>query len=412
MDVEFGSDFFAGNRERLRQLFTGTAPIVLTAYGQQQRAGDEAYPFKQDGSFWYLTGVDEPDVILVMDKGREYLIVPKREAVIETFDGAIDVAELSRRSGIKDVLNEKEGWKQLEARLKKVRHVATVAAPPAYIDFYGMYTNPARRRLITRIKEISPHAELLDLRQHLSRMRMVKQPVELSALQQAIDITNDTLKEVTKPAKLLKYAYEYELEADITRGFRRRGSQDHAFSPIVAGGIRACTMHHTANDAALASDELVILDVGASYNHYQADIARTISLNGKPSRRQQQVHEAVAQAQDYAYSLLKPGVQLRDYEKQMEAFVGEKLRELGLIKSITHEGVRDHFFPHATSHFLGLDAHDAGDYDEPLRPGVVLTVEPGIYIRSEAIGVRIEDDVLITEDGCEVLSKKLPRDLV
>jgi Xaa-Pro aminopeptidase len=275
-----------------------------------------------------------------------------------------------------------------------------------------MYTNPARRRLITRIREINPHADLLDLRQHLSRMRMVKQPIELQALQRAIDITNDTLKEVTKPAKLLKYAYEYELEADITRGFRRRGSEGHGFSPIVAGGIRACTLHHIANDAALASDELVILDVGASYNHYVADISRTISLNGKPSRRQQQVHEAVATAQDYAYSLLKPGVQLRDYEKQMEAFVGEKLRELGLIKSITHEAVRDHFFPHATSHFLGLDAHDAGDYEEPLKPGVVLTVEPGIYIRAEAIGVRLEDDVLITEDGCEVLSKKLPRELI
>jgi Xaa-Pro aminopeptidase len=411
MNVEFGSDFFSGNRERLRQLFTGTAPIVLTAHGQVQRAGDEPHPFKQDGSFWYLTGVDDPDVILVMDKGREYLIVPKREAVIEVFDGAIDVAELSRRSGIKDVLNEKEGWKQLETRLKKVQHVATLAAPQPYIEFLGMYTNPARKRLISRIKEINPEADLLDLRQHLSRMRMVKQPIELEALQQAIGNTSDTLREVTRPAKLAKYAYEYELEADITRSFRRRGSEGNAFSPIVAGGIRACTMHHISNDSQLSSDELVILDVGASYNHYAADIARTISLNGKPSRRQQQVHEAVCEAQDYAYSLLKPGVLMREYEKQMEAFIGEKLRELGLIKSITREAVRGHFFPHATSHFLGLDPHDAGDYDEPLKAGVVLTVEPGIYIRDEAIGVRIEDDVLITETGNVVLSKKLPREL-
>ncbi|HSW98504.1 MAG TPA: Xaa-Pro aminopeptidase [Candidatus Saccharimonadales bacterium] len=411
MEVEFGSDFFAANRERLRQLFTGTAPIVLTAFGAQQRSADEAYPFKQDGSFWYLTGVDEPDVILVMDKGREYLIVPKREAVIETFDGAIDTEDLARRSGIKDVLTEKEGWKQLEARLKKVRHVATLAAPQAYLDFYGMYTNPARRRLIARIKEINPHADLLDLRQHLSRMRMVKQPLEIQALQRAIDITAESIKEVTRPVRLAKYAYEYELEADITRGFRRRGAEGHGFSPIVAGGARACTLHNVANNAALASDELVILDIGASYNHYVADISRTISLNGRPSRRQQQVHEAVQQAQDYAYSLLKPGVLLREYEKQIEAFVGEKLRELGLIKSITQEAVRAQYFPHATSHFLGLDAHDAGDYDEPLKPGTVITVEPGIYIRAEAIGVRIEDDVLITEDGCEVLTRKLPREL-
>jgi Xaa-Pro aminopeptidase len=410
MSVEFASDFFSANRERLRQLFTGTAPIVLTAYGQLQRAGDESYPFKQDGSFWYLTGIDDPDVILVMDKGREYLIVPKREAVIEVFDGAIDPVELSRRSGIKDVLNEKEGWKQLESRLRKVQHVATLAANPAYIEYLGMYTNPARRHLIRRLKQINPDVDLLDLRQHLGRMRMVKQPIELEALQQAIDITNDTLRELTRPAKLVKYAHEYEIEADVSRGFRRRAAEGHGFSPIVAGGIRACTLHRIANDGPLSSDELVILDVGASYAHYVADISRTISLNGKPSHRQQQVHGAVCEAQDYAYSLLRPGVHLKEYEKQMEAFVGEKLRELGLVKSITSEAVRE-FFPHATSHFLGLDAHDAGDYDEPLKPGVVITVEPGIYIRDEAIGVRIEDDVLITEDGVEVLSKGLSRSL-
>ncbi|HSX35199.1 MAG TPA: Xaa-Pro peptidase family protein, partial [Candidatus Saccharimonadales bacterium] len=350
MTVEFGSDFFSGNRERLRQLFTGTAPIVLTGNGLQQRAGDESYPFKQDSSFWYLTGIDVPGVILVMDKGREYLIVPHREAVIEAFDGAIDVAELTRRSGIKEVLNEKEGWKQLDARLKKVRHVATLAAAPAYIEYMGMYTSPARRRLIRRIKEVNADADLLDLRQHLSRMRMVKQPLELEAIQQAIDITNESLKEVTRPAKLSKYAYEYEIEADIMRGIRRRGAEGGSFEPIVASGIRACTMHHILNNAALASDELVILDIGASYGHYASDIARTLSLGGKPSRRQQQVHEAVCEAQDYAFSLLKPGVLYRDYEKQMEAFVGEKLRELGLIKSITHEAVREAFFPHATSH--------------------------------------------------------------
>ncbi|HKU18672.1 MAG TPA: Xaa-Pro peptidase family protein [Candidatus Saccharimonadales bacterium] len=410
MTAKFGSEFFAGNRERLRQLFTGTAPIVITANGQLQRAGDEAYPFKQDSSFWYLTGVDDPDVVLVMDKGREYLIVPRREAVIEVFDGAIDPAELTRRSGIQEVLTEKEGWKQLAARLKRVQHVATLAANPAYIDHYGMFTNPARRRLIRRLKQANPALELLDLRQHLARMRTVKQPAELAALQQAIDITIETLKEVIRPKQLAKYTYEYEIEADITRGFRRRGAEGHGFSPIVAGGLRACTMHHISNDATLASDELVVLDVGAAVTHYMADITRTISLNGKPSRRQQQIHEAVCDAQDYAYGLLKPGIMQREYEKEMEHFVGEKLRELGLIKSITSEDVRK-FFPHRTSHFLGLDAHDAGDYDEPLRPGTVLTVEPGIYVQGEAIGVRIEDDVLITETGCEILSSKLPREI-
>ena len=411
MSVSFGSDFFAGNRQRLCQLFTGKAPIVMTASGSLQKIGDEAYPFKQDSSFWYLTGIDLPDVVLVIDKGREYLIVPERDPVYEAFEGVLNLEELARRSGVDEVLSAKEGWKRLEARLKRVRHVATLAANPAYIDLFGMYTNPARRSLIRKLRKINSDLELLDLRQHIGRLRMVKQPLELEAIQEAIDNTCDTLREVTRPAKLSKYAYEYQLEADLTRGFRYRGGDGNAFAPVVAIGQNACTLHGKPSSTPLTSDEFLILDVGASSSHYCSDISRTLTVGGKLTHRQQQVFQAVAEAQDYAFSLLKPGVLLKEYEKQMEAYVGEKLRELGLIKSISHEAVRDGFFPHATSHFLGLDTHDVGDYDHPLEAGVVLAVEPGIYIRDEGIGVRIEDNVVITEDGCRLLSTKLPRTL-
>lgn len=408
----FTSDFFAGNRERLRQLFTGTAPIVLTANGSLQRASDEAYPFQQDANFWYLTGINEPGYILVIDKDKEYLIAPERSHVQETFDGAISTEDVAQRSGIATIVSYKEGWHRLENRLRKVQHVATLAAPASYIDVWGMHTNPARAVLVKQLRAINADVELLDLRTHLARMRMIKQPQELAALQQAIDITIDTLKEVTRPSHLAKYAYEYEIEADITRGFRRRGATGlagHAFTPIVAGGKRACTMHHVANDGALASDELIVLDVGADFSQYSADITRTV-ISGTPTRRQRTVHEAVLAVQEHAFSLLKPGVMLREYEEAVVAFMGEKLRELGLIKSITEESVRE-FFPHATSHFLGLNTHDAGDYDRPLEAGVVMTVEPGIYIQDEGIGVRIEDDILITEDGIRILTDRLPRHL-
>lgn len=411
MSALFGSDFFAGNRERLKNLFTGTAPIVLTAHGLLQKSADEFYPFRQDSNFWYLTGCNEHDVILVIDKDKEYLIVPARDPIVEAFDGAINTAKLSAISGIQDIVDEKEGWNRLKTRLKKVQHVATLAANKPYIEHSGMFSNPARARLIANMKEHNPDLKLLDLRQHLARMRMIKQPQEVEALRGAIDITIETLKEVSRPSRLAKYGYEYELEADITRGFRKRGAQGHAFSPIVAGGKRACTLHHIANDGALSSDELVVLDVGAYYQNYCADITRTVSLGERPSRRQQQIHQGVSDVQDYAYSLLKPGVDLQSYEKQVEKFMGEKLRELGLIKSIDHDAVR-RYFPHATSHFLGLDAHDAGDYGQPLSPGMVITVEPGIYVEEESIGVRIEDDVLITETGIEILSQRLPRELL
>jgi Xaa-Pro aminopeptidase len=231
----------------------------------------------------------------------------------------------------------------------------------------------------------------------------------LQAIQQAIDVTIDTLREITRPSALAKYAHEYEIEADLTRGFRKRGASGHSFEPIVAGGERACILHNVANNGELSSDELLLLDVGAEVNHYAADITRTISIVA-PSRRQQAVYDAVLEVQEFAFSLLKPGAFMKENEQKIEHFMGEKLRELGLIKTIEHDEVRK-FYPHATSHFLGLNVHDVGDYTKPLEPGMVLTVEPGVYIPEENIGIRIEDDVLITAEGYEVLTARLPRQL-
>lgn len=409
MESYFTSEFFAGNRKRLRELFTGTAPIVISANGLLQRGGDSGFNFAQDANFWYLTGLDEPDLVLVMDRDSEYLIVPSRDANREAFDGAVKDDALTRRSGIRTIYDDAEGWQQLGNRVKKVKHVATLAPPPAYVDHYGLYTNPARAATISRLKTYNTELQLLDLAPHLVRMRMVKQPAELAAIQAAIDVTLSSLRTAFTSSKRQKYAAEYELEAEITHGFRRQGATGHAFAPIVAGGPRACTLHNVSNNTPLSADELVVIDVGAEVEHYAADITRTISL-ARPSRRQQTVHTAVLESQEYAMSLLRPGVVLRDYEQQVEHFLGEKLRELGLIKTISHENVRA-FCPHATSHFLGLNVHDVGDYERPLEPGMVLTVEPGIYIPNESIGIRIEDDVLITDNGAKNLSQKLSREL-
>ena len=409
MGSRFTSEFFGNNRRRLRELFTGTAPIVVTANGMLQRGGDTTFTFAQDASFWYLTGLEDPDLVLVIDREKEYLIVPGRSTSRETFDGAIIDENLQSKSGIQEILDDKTGWDKLKARLLKVKHVATVAPPPAYIDFYGMYTNPARAALVQRLKTDNETLELLDLSPHLSRMRMIKQPEEIAAIQSAIDITNASIQEGVQKKRLQKYAYEYELEAKITGGFRKRGATGQGFDPIIAGGSRACQIHYLDNNQHFAADELVLIDVSAEVDHYAADIARTVSIS-TPNRRQQAVHEAVMEVQDFAFSLLKPGVLLKEYEEQVEHFMGEKLRELSLIKTIDSDSVRT-FFPHRTSHFLGLNAHDAGDYDRPLEAGVVMTVEPGIYIPAEGIGVRIEDDVIITTDSYKNLSRKLPRSL-
>lgn len=409
MESRFSSEFFANNRQRLRELFTGKAPIVMTANGLLQRGADSTHAFSQDANFWYLTGIDDPDIVLVMDRDKEYLIVPSRSASREAFDGAVANEPLTHRSGIKTVLNDKDGWERLGGRLKKVKHIATLAVLPPYVEQYGMYTNPARAALVAKLQSHNEQLELLDLHQHLTRMRMLKQPEELAAIQTAIDITVSTMKDALRPARLGKYGHEYEIEAELSRGFRRRGADGHSFEPIVAGGKRACTLHNVANNSALSADELVIIDTGAEVEHYAADITRTISLD-MPTKRQRTVHAAVLDVQNFALSLLGPGIVLKDYEQQVQHYMGEKLRELGLIKTINHDNIRK-FYPHGTSHFIGLNVHDAGEYDRPLEPGVVISCEPGIYIPAEGIGVRIEDDVLITVTGNKVLTAKLSRDL-
>ena len=401
----FNSDFFVGNRRRLQAAVKSSAPMVIAANGLLQRGGDSSYSFCQDANFWYLSGIDEPDLLLVMDGDEEYLIVPPRDASRTAFDGAVDDQALTQRSGIKTIYETKAGWARLTESIKAGQQVATIAAPPSYIERYGLYANPARARLIKQLKTITSDLKLADIALAIVRLRMIKQAPELAALQAAIDITRASLQAATKPAKMTRYGHEYELEAEIARGFRARGATGHAFEPIVAGGQRACTLHNVANNSPLAANELVVVDVGAEVEHYAADITRTV-CTGKPSPRARAVHAAVADIQQYAFSLLKPGVFLADYEKQIESHTGEKLLELGVIQENTHEAVRQ-YYPHAASHFLGLNVHDAGDYELALAPGMVITVEPGIYIPAEGIGVRIEDDVLITKRGIKILSKKL-----
>jgi len=404
----FTQEFFTHNRRRLRELFTDKAPIVITANGQLQRSADTMYPFQQDTNFWYLTGISDPDVILVIDQEKEYLILPKRSEYQNIFDGQTDISSLSQRSGIIDIKEYTEGWHQLGSRLRRVKHVATIAPPPQYIDVYGMYTNPARWVLRRSLLQENDALEFLDLREHLTKMRMVKQKPEIEAIRRAIAITTQGLTEVANPENLKKYTYEYEVEADLTRAFRYQGS-NHAFEPIIAGGERACTLHNIGSEGILSADELLLFDVGAEYQGYAADISRTVSI-GSPSKRQHQVHEAVQEVQTYAFSLLRPGIALPEYEKQVEHFMGEKLRELDLIKSITTEAVRA-FYPHAASHHLGLDVHDVDDHHRQLEENMIITVEPGIYIPKEKIGVRIEDDVRITANGIEILSESLPSKL-
>jgi len=403
MNNPFLPEFFQANRARLKTLFVGTAPIIVTANGVLQRSGDNPYRFRQDSNFWYLTGINDPDFVLVMDKDKEYLIAPQQSDYQHAFDGTLNFQAVMAASGISDVLDYKAGWKQLAARIKKSKHVATFAASPAYIADYGMYTNPARARLIKKIKNENDSVELLDLRQHMVRLRMVKQAPEMLAINHAVDLTIQAFSKVKR--NLQKYQYEYQIDAEFTNHFTKNGF-GNAYYPIVASGENACILHYQDNTSLLSDKDLVLMDVGAEVFGYSADISRTYAL-GELTKRQQQIWQAVMDVRSFALNGLKPGVTILQNEKLVQAYMGEKLRELGVIKTIDKENVRQ-FFPHATSHFMGLDTHDAADYHRPLEEGMVLTVEPGIYIKSESIGIRIEDDIVITADGHDVIGKNLP----
>lgn len=404
MKPNLTSTFFSRNRRRLREL-SNQELIVISANGLLQRGADSTYRFAQDANFWYLTGIDEPDVTLVLDSTEEYLIFPRKSEYQKIFDGFAGSDELATRSGIKRFYGQQEGWERLANRLRKTGRVGTIAPSPSYIETYGMYVNPARAALVRRMKRSRRGLKIENLAAQLARQRMIKQPEEIAAIQTAIDVTSASLQDAFRG----KYKYEYELEAEITAGFRRRGATGHAFEPIVAAGERACTLHSVANDGPIGTGDLVVVDVGAENEHYAADITRTISF-ARPSRRQQAVYDAVLAAQEFAFGLLRPGMTFRDYRDRTDRFIGEKLCELGLIRQISRQNTH-RYYPHSISHFLGLNVHDAGDYDQLIQPGMVLTVEPGIYIPEEAIGIRIEDDVLITEEGCQILSGKLPRRL-
>lgn len=401
----FGSDFFSGNRDRLLAgLKKHDAPIVVTASGQLQASADNPFPFHQDPSFWYLTGIEQADYVLVIDKRETYVIAPTRSHVQDLFDGTADLNGLTRTSGINAVLDQTEGWKKLESRLQKSKRVYTLQPYSSYNPLYGMYANPARARLVSKLRRLVSGLEVVDVRPDLAKLRVIKQAPEIAAIRRAVTTTADTLNDVQSR----QYANEYEVEADITQGFRGRGMSGHAYSPIVAGGANACVLHYLDNNDALNTGELILADVGAEYSHYAADLTRTWT-QGRPTSRQLDVFNAVDEAVQFGIGQLKPGPSFYECEQKVREFVGAKLKQLGLIERTDKESVYK-FYPHAP-HYLGLDVHDVGDTRQPLKPGMVLTIEPGIYIPDENIGIRLEEDILITENGHEVLSKACPRAL-
>ncbi len=395
--MKFSPKFFVTNRQRLRGVLPGSA-IVVAANGQLQRSADTPFVFRQDSNFWYLTGITEPDLILYIDQdAEEYIVLPDRDDHRNLWDGEVNTRSYEEVSGIKNYISSKQFSEKLEQlKLAKIK-VARPSPPDPYLSTYGMFTNPARAILEKRL--IKAGLKRVDCRMDLARLRSVKQKIELEAIQQAIDITIESLKSIKK--KLSSQKSELELSNYLLAEFLKRGANGVAFESVIASAKNAATIHHRASDQSVKNDSLLLLDVGAEFSNYAADISRTWVI-GEVAAKQLKCMAAVKEVQDFAFSLLRPGIFLRDYASQVRKFAADCYKQNRLIE---HKQQIDEVLPHAISHFLGLDVHDAGDYERPIEENMVLTVEPGIYLPAERIGVRIEDDALITKTGARWLSK-------
>lgn len=389
---------FQNNRSKLASKLKNHM-LVVPAHSSMQYSADIAYPFRQDSNFWYLTGINEPDVVLLIDTttGESTLLMPKQNDYQIEWDGANQTEALTTVSGITKFGDRDELPTLLKTALKSGKKIGYLAPLPEIVQPYGFYANPSRRLVEKVIRTIEPNP--VDIRSDIAKLRQVKQPGEIEAITRAIQITAKTLE--TVKAKLDMHKTEKDIERALTIGFYSGDGDGHAFEPIIASGKNAAIIHYKNNSDRIEKNSLLLLDVGAKSSGYAADISRVWSV-GAPTQRQREVYETLLDIQTQALHMLRPGMTIREFQKKVELYAFKKQKEIG---------VEFEDYPHGVSHYLGFDVHDAGDYEMPLSEGMVLTVEPGIYLQKEGIGVRIEDDVLITKDGIKVLSSAVSKNL-
>ncbi len=391
--------FFASNRRALLDQLKKGALVVITGYGEMQRSLDAAQRFEQEANFWYLTGVEQADWWLILDgsQGAQWLVAPDIDEVQQVFDGGADTEKTKSVSGIKTIITRDEAMRRLRDLAKHHSIVYTTEQPHYLKEHSHFQLNSAQAELKKVLERIFQNVQTCN--RELVALRTIKKSEEVTAIQKAVKVTVIAVEYMKKALPVAKY--EYELQAVLDYELKRQGASGHAYDPIVAHGLNACTLHYNRNMDRLDKRSMVLLDVGARVDGYAADISRTYALS-QPTKRQQAVHDAVREAQEACIALLKPEVLFKEYDDRCEQIMKRALESLGL----SVDRYRD-YFPHAMGHGLGVDVHDPmGGYDS-LEPGMVLTVEPGIYIRDEAIGVRIEDDILITDTGHKNLTAAL-----
>lgn len=382
---QMNSEFFSNNRSKLIKKIGLNSPIVIVANGLMQRSLDNEYKFEQDRNFFYLTGINEPGWVLVIDEKKgEYLIKPSQSDTEKVFNGEPDYQALMKISGINEIIDLASAKK----RLKTYKSLQSIINPNKKIA--NVYTNPYPSEILSALDK-----KVIDVSKETFVLRSIKQTPEIDQIKNAIVLTSLAFNEAHK--KLAELSNEKDIEKILSLSLISN-STEHAYNPIIASGSNACTLHYNSNDQTLKSKGLVLIDVGARSNYYAADVTRTWELNSI-NDRQHEVLEATKDAFSQIIRSIKPGLGLESYQKTVEEIMLEAISSLKLPSDKIAT-----YFPHSISHGLGLDVHDPIAGYSSFQPGMVITVEPGIYITKEGIGVRWEDDILITTDGVENLS--------
>ncbi len=426
-DLAVPMGIYAERRQRLAASMRTGVAVVQTA-PEHIRNRDAHYPYRFDSYFHYLTGFIEPEAVLVLVAGaepRSILFCREKNEEREIWDGFRHGPDGGRE---KFGLDEAFPVAELDARMADLLANQAMlhylpGADPAWDARVIGWLNAVREKV--RLGIAAP-ASIGDLRVPLDEMRLIKDDAELATMRRAATISADAHRRAmraTRPGR-----YEYEIEAELLYAFRRQGAQFPAYSPIVASGPNACVLHYVGNDARMADGDLLLIDAGCELDGYASDITRTFPVNGRFSGPQREVYELVLAAQTAAMQVTRAGKGWNEPHDAAVKTLAQGMLDLGLLQGTLDEALEKEtyrrFYMHRTGHWLGLDVHDAGDYKiggewRPLVPGMVLTVEPGLYVRPgegvpEAywnIGVRIEDDVLVTPGDCEVITHETPKSI-
>ena len=414
--LPLNQEIFVNNRERFISRMQKNSIAIFVSNDEVPMNGDAIYSFKQNSDVFWLSGVTQEDsmVILFPDnpdpKYREVLVLVRPNELKEKWDGKrLRVNEAQAMSGIKTIV-----WlDSLDALLQLWIHLAdNIYLDSNENDRKASLVRSRDYRFIDEMKSRYPLHNYLRAAKIMKELRAIKTAQEIDVLQMAIDITDNTFRRLLKFIK--PGVMEYEIEAEIFHSFLSQRATGQAYGSILASGDRARTLHYVSNNAECKAGELVLMDFGAEYGGYCADLTRTVPVNGKFGRRQKTVYNACLHLHDYAKSLLKPGITIVDYTDKVGEEATQQFLKIGLIRKtdVKNEDPENRayrkYLYHGISHHLGIDVHDLGTKTEPIKTGMVFTVEPGIYIEEEQMGVRIENNLWITKNGNKDLMKNIP----